>query len=149
MANSDSSVTRRVTLQIIGVGGLSATGLLPLAGCGGEEEGGGGGEVEGEAAGQGCDAPIDAQSQQMRTNLQYVEQTQQEGKMCSNCAQYVADEYGDCGGCNVFDGPVQPNGHCLSWAAQAAEAPAEEPAAPAEEPAGEAPAEEPAATEEG
>ena len=38
---------------------------------------------------------------------------------CANCAQYVEGQYGDCGGCNLFSGPVQPQGHCLSWAAQA------------------------------
>ncbi|MEM6954046.1 MAG: high-potential iron-sulfur protein [Myxococcota bacterium] len=72
----------------------------------------------------------------MRRTLQYVEQTANQEQKCSNCAQFVADQYGDCGGCNVMTGPVQPNGYCLSWAALEA-APAEE--APAE-PAGEAPA---------
>ncbi len=64
-------------------------------------------------------ATIDAQSKQMRTTLKYVEKSAEEGKKCSNCLQWVAPE-GDskCGGCKLFTGPVNPNGHCLSWAKQ-------------------------------
>ncbi len=156
MADQNSkTVGRRITLQVLGVGGLSATGLsatglsatglLGLAGCGnsGDESGGGSGAAGGAA---GCDAPIDAQSRQLRTTLQYREVSQEEGKNCENCAQYIADAHGDCGGCRLFSGPVQPGGHCQSWAPLAANEPAPaEDEAPAE--AEEAPAEE--ATEEG
>ncbi|MGF1466622.1 MAG: high-potential iron-sulfur protein [Sandaracinaceae bacterium] len=117
MANSsDGTVGRRHTLRILGAGGLTASGLVYLAGCGGGDEGGGGGGGE-SAAGQGCDAPIEAASQTMRNNLQYRPESPEEGKQCNNCAQYVEGQYGECGGCNLFQGPVQPGGHCLSWAA--------------------------------
>lgn len=71
------------------------------------------------AGGEGCDAPIDAASTQMRTALQYKEASDQEGKNCANCAQFKPGAYGDCGGCALFAGPVNNNGYCLSWAAKA------------------------------
>ncbi|HJL15022.1 MAG TPA: high-potential iron-sulfur protein [Sandaracinaceae bacterium LLY-WYZ-13_1] len=145
MGNGYDKVTRRRALRVIGVGGLSA-GLVSFTGCGGEEEAGGASGEE-QAAGTGCDAPIDAQSQQLRSNLQYRDESQVEGRRCSNCAQYLPDEYGRCGGCNVFSGPVQPGGHCLSWAAQEEAQPAAD-EAPAET-TEEAPAEEPAEATEG
>jgi hypothetical protein len=55
----------------------------------------------------------------MRTALQYKAASDQEGKNCANCAQFKPGEYGDCGGCNLFTGPVNNNGHCLSWAEKA------------------------------
>lgn len=125
MGNDDSWVGRRFALRVIGVGGLGAS--LSLAACGGEES-----DDEGsQESGPSCSSPIDAQSQQLRTNLQYVDQSTIEGRTCANCAQYTADTFGDCGGCNVFSGPVQPNGYCLSWAAIQEDAPDE--AAPSEE----------------
>ena len=110
---SDSKLGRRTTLQVIGVGSLTAAGLVTLNGCSkGEEAGGGGGDPPGE----GCNAPVDAASQQLRTSLQYVEVSQKEGQKCSTCAQYIADKHGACGGCQLFTGPVQPAGNCLSYA---------------------------------
>ncbi|GAB5545457.1 MAG: high-potential iron-sulfur protein [Sandaracinaceae bacterium] len=109
-----NKVGRRHSLRVLGVGGLSAVGLLSLVGCGGEEEGGGG----------ECTGEVDAQSQQLRQTLQYVEQSTQDGKWCHNCVQYTAGTHGACGSCTVFTGPVQPDGYCLSWAAMP-EAPAE------------------------
>ena len=118
MGNGNDKVTRRRALHVIGIGGL-AVGLSPLAGCGGEESGGGGG---GEAAGEGCNSPIPQAKQQLRSNLQYVDQSPHENKNCANCAQYVEGAFGDCGACNAFGGteggPVQASGYCLSWAAQ-------------------------------
>ncbi|HJL04147.1 MAG TPA: high-potential iron-sulfur protein [Polyangiaceae bacterium LLY-WYZ-15_(1-7)] len=113
----DNKLGRRRALKVLGIGGVTAFGLFSAA-CGGGEEGGGGGGGGGGDS-EGCGAPVDAQSQQMRTTLQYKEQSTEAGKNCANCAQYVEGQYGDCGGCNLFSGPVQPQGHCLSWAAQA------------------------------
>lgn len=133
----DSKIGRRHSLKVVGFGFLGAAGLVNLAACSKEESGGAkkapaepapaaGGAKEApaeqaEAAGaEGCGAPIDAQSAQMRTALQYKEVSDQEGKNCANCAQFKPGEYGDdCGGCNLFAGPVQNNGYCLSWAAKA------------------------------
>ena len=127
MGSWNSKISRRRSLKVFGAGSL---GLLGVAACGGnEEEGGGGG---GGGGGEGCATPVDAQSTQMRSTLQYVEQSQIADKNCENCAQYVEDQYGACGGCNVITGPVRPEGYCLSWAAKGEEAPAAE-----EAPAGE------------
>ncbi len=115
--NLEKKVGRRRTLQLIGMGSLTAVGLV---GCGGGEESGGGGGGGGAAAdGTGCNTPVPAEAQSLRTTLNYVEQSAVAGSNCSNCAQYKEAQYGECGGCNLFAGPVQPNGHCVSWAAKA------------------------------
>jgi hypothetical protein len=120
---SDQSVHkfgRRRTLQILGVGGLTAGGVFSVAGCGSDEEKKGGADKgqKQAAAGKGCDAPITPQSQQLRKSLQYVDQSPHPEKNCANCAQYLADKFGECGGCNLIPGPVQAKGYCLSWAAK-------------------------------
>ncbi len=102
-----TKIGRRRALKIMGVGGFSV-GLLTVAGaCGGEEA---------SQSGPGCNDPIDQASQQLRTSLQYKDVSDQPGKRCDNCSQYTAGTHGDCGGCNLFTGPVQPGGYCISWA---------------------------------
>ncbi len=103
-----SKISRRRSLRVLGTGSL-AVGLLAVTGCGGEEE----------PSGPSCSTQPDAQSQQMRSTLQYVEQSTVAGKTCANCAQYKPGEFGECGGCNLFGGPVRPGGYCISWAEQA------------------------------
>jgi hypothetical protein len=133
----DAKIGRRHSLKVVGFGFLGAAGLVNLAACSKEESAGGAkkapaqpaeaapvakeapAEPAAAAGGEGCDATVDAQSAQMRTALQYKEASDQEGKQCANCAQFKPGEYGDCGGCNLFTGPVQNNGYCLSWAAKA------------------------------
>lgn len=56
---------------------------------------------------------------QMRTNLKYVAVSAEEGKNCANCKFFLADQYSEeCGGCQLFKGPVHPKGNCSSWFAQ-------------------------------
>lgn len=76
-----------------------------------------------KSGGTGCDATVDAQSKQMRKSLQYVEKSPKPDSKCNNCTQYEADKFGECGGCKLFSGPVQPEGYCLSWAAKDEAAP--------------------------
>jgi len=95
MGDKGTSLGRRITLQIIGVGGLSATGLMPLAGCGGEESGGGGGGEDpggggGTEAGPSCDSEIDAQSQQLRSTLNYAEQSTTDTGAIMSCIGIVS-----------------------------------------------------------
>jgi hypothetical protein len=145
----DGKIGRRHSLKVVGFGFLGAAGLVNLAACSKEKsaddaegasdakkapakqaEGAGGAKEppakQAEAAGaeavggEGCDAAIDAQSAQMRSALQYKEVSDQEGKICANCAQFKPGAYGECGGCLLFAGPVQNNGYCLSWAAKEA-----------------------------
>jgi hypothetical protein len=120
MTHANDKLSRRQSLQILGLGGLAVTGLIPLAACGNSGSGASGGAAP--ADGPSCNSAIEPQSQQLRTTLQYRPQTADPAKKCSGCAQFKAAQYGDCGGCNLFTGPVQPNGNCLSWAAVAAPA---------------------------
>ncbi|MGF1508087.1 MAG: high-potential iron-sulfur protein [Myxococcota bacterium] len=134
------SVTRRRTLQVLGTGVLVPAALAacteskapssappkkaepakkqPAAAASKPAAAAAASKPAGTAtAKKGCDAEIDATSQNLRKTLQYVEKSKIEGKMCSNCAQWIKPE-GDnhCGGCKLFTGPVYPAGYCLSWA---------------------------------
>lgn len=77
------------------------------------------------AAGLNCKdkAPIDEAATALRRALQYQEKTTTPEKKCSGCAQFVAGQYGDCGGCKLFAGAVNPEGVCLSYAPMAAAKP--------------------------
>jgi hypothetical protein len=122
---------RRRTLQLLGVG-LTATGLFGLEAC---SKGGGAGPTadpkpadEPKAAALDCNSTIDEASKTQRRTLQYKKEAADPAKKCINCAQFDAKKYGDCGGCKLFTGPVQPNGGCLSFAPKgAAEAGAAKP----------------------
>ncbi len=132
-------VGRRETILLLGAG-LAAGGVLALAACKQQQEGtqGGGGESPAppspapapapspapQAAGGDCNTPIDAASKQTRLIMQYKNPAAIPEKHCSACAQYIPAKYGDCGGCKLFTGPVNPNGGCLSFAPLAGAAPA-------------------------
>lgn len=50
----------------------------------------------------------------------YVEKSKKDGQMCSNCQLYNAPKAeGECGGCQLFKGPVQDAGWCVSWVKKA------------------------------
>ena len=54
------------------------------------------------------------------TAIQYVNQSQKEGQVCSGCALYQAGENGR-GGCSLFQkGQVSADGWCTSWVAKPA-----------------------------
>jgi hypothetical protein len=61
-------------------------------------------------------APIDDTSKSMRRALQYKEKSDTAGKACKGCAQFEAKKYGDCGGCKLITGAINPEGVCLSFA---------------------------------
>jgi High potential iron-sulfur protein len=105
---------RRRALQILGAGLGAASGVLALTGS----------EARAAAA-LNCSkkVPMDVAAVQMRRNLQYTEKSTTPGKKCSNCAQYEAGKYKECGGCKLFGGGVNPDGNCLSWAAKLAPKP--------------------------
>ena len=55
---------------------------------------------------------------QMRAALQYVDASPRPDQLCSNCRFYQALAGGsDCGGCQLFAGPVAPGGYCTGWVA--------------------------------
>jgi hypothetical protein len=54
---------------------------------------------------------------QQRQNFGYVAQTPNPDQRCNNCQFWQPDAAdGDCGGCQLFPGPVNPKGWCNSWA---------------------------------
>jgi hypothetical protein len=137
--NDKSDVSRRRFLQSLSAVSLAGLGGSLLVGCGGgsgSESGGGSGgsgsASQGSALGpastdldctdvsQLSDAQM-KQREQMVNSLQYVDQTEKEGKYCANCQLYQQPEDeettgSDCGGCQLFPGGVHPNGYCTSWA---------------------------------
>ena len=100
---------RRRALQLLGAGLGAASGVLALAGA------------EAHAAETvNCTkkVPLDPTSMQMRRTLQYIEKSNVPGKRCSNCGQFEAGKFKECGGCKLFPGGVHPDGYCLSWVAK-------------------------------
>ena len=82
---------------------------------GGGAEGGSGEGLQ-AANCSGYDA-MDEGALQMRTSLNYVDESAVAGQNCANCRFYNASaEMAPCGGCQLFAGPVTPDGHCTSWA---------------------------------
>jgi hypothetical protein len=66
---------------------------------------------------EGYDA-LTEQDLQMRETLQYVDESPNPEELCSNCRFYNEPPAGEaCGGCQLFKGPVAPDGWCSSWAA--------------------------------
>lgn len=125
---------RRAALKLFGVGVTSVGGILAFAGCTKAPEEAAPAAAPKPAAGGLCQfkVPVDEAARTMRRTVQYKEKSDQPGKMCSNCSQFIAGKYGDCGGCKLFDGGVSPGGVCLSYAPIGAPAaPGTAPAAPA------------------
>ena len=59
--------------------------------------------------------------QMLRTTLQYIDNSNQPGKQCSGCQQFLPPATpGTCGGCKVLKGPVNPGGYCKSFIAKPA-----------------------------
>jgi High potential iron-sulfur protein len=56
---------------------------------------------------------------QLRASLEYRDLSPYgEKKSCSNCAFYKAGKKNECGQCTLVKGPINPLGHCNSWAAK-------------------------------
>lgn len=129
MKNKDFS-RRDFLLKASGLGAVAIGGSSVLAACGGKE---GASEAPAAAPATPQEAPQTAsvtcddltgltdQEKQMRTALQYVDETTIADKRCDNCQLYIEPE-GDspCGGCKILKGPIAPAGYCTSWAAKQA-----------------------------
>lgn len=130
-----SNIGRRRALQVIGVGITAVAGTSLLEGCSKPSApaagGGGGGGAAAPAATGACmdRVEVDEAAKNMRKILQYKEKSDNAEKKCSLCAQFEAGKYGDCGGCKLFAGGVNPEGNCLSFAPKSA-VPGAAPAAP-------------------
>lgn len=96
-------------------------GLIFLNSC----DTGDSGKRDSEAAAPGksgdpCDdlSGIPEQELKKRESLGYVKKTPNPQTHCGNCALFIpAGEDDTCGGCLLFEGPVQFNGYCVQWAA--------------------------------
>lgn len=55
-----------------------------------------------------------------RRGLQYTDRSPEPGQFCRNC-MFRSDvaRYAPCIGCQLFAGPVAPEGWCAAWAAEA------------------------------
>lgn len=120
--NDETKVGRRRTLQLLGAGLATAGGLFVLGACNKDQGSGGqgGSTSQGSTSAGGCNTPIEEASKQLRKTLQYKEKADNPEKVCKACAQYDTGKFGDCGGCKLFQGPVKPEGGCLSFAPKSA-----------------------------
>lgn len=102
----EHGVSRRGFLTVIGAG---AAGLAVLAsGC---RKGGGSNLVCTDVS------KLSEAEKAARTSLKYVDKSTEAGKSCSNCQLYKpAAQATVCGACTVLKGPINPAGHCASWA---------------------------------
>ena len=52
--------------------------------------------------------------------FKYVEESPYPDKICANCQFWVEPVGGTrCGGCQLIQGPIEPDGYCTSWAKKA------------------------------
>lgn len=59
---------------------------------------------------------LSSDQQNTRTTLGYEEPSDQPGKNCAKCSQYLAPPKMDqCGKCKVLPGSVHPNGYCRAF----------------------------------
>lgn len=95
------------------LGGFVAAGSSFLAACNKDK---GGGDAAAPAA-LSCNdtSKLDDAAKGMRTTLGYVDKSVQAGKNCGNCKLYKAAMPGQCGGCTLLQGPINPEGYCNSW----------------------------------
>jgi hypothetical protein len=55
----------------------------------------------------------------LREAQHYVERSPDPAKVCAGCGFFsAADGAGDCGHCQIFNGPANAKGRCESWAAR-------------------------------
>lgn len=123
------SVSRRSFIQKISAFGLASLGASSvLTGCGSDDSG------DSSSSDASATASTDlecndlsglSESEKERRAaqvdaLQYVEQTERPDQNCANCLFYQQPT-GDsaCGACQLFPGPVHPNGWCSTWQAKA------------------------------
>lgn len=58
---------------------------------------------------------LSTSERQLRASLHYTERSPHgDAKRCAGC-QFFSAGSGDCGQCQILNGPVNPGGHCDSW----------------------------------
>lgn len=102
---------RNFLVNSIGAGaliGLATIGGSLITSCGGSEK---------PAANCNDLSALSAEDKALRNNFKYVTTSTEAGKQCLNCQFYKAPaSEADCGGCQLFKGPVVKEGYCISWA---------------------------------
>jgi hypothetical protein len=107
------TISRKEFLQRCALMGIAvAGGGSLLAGCGG---GGDSNQTTGEDDPCGDATGLNESDLQMRSSLKYVAKSTEPDKDCANCKFYQVVEGSECGGCQLFKGPVNPKGYCTSW----------------------------------
>jgi len=54
----------------------------------------------------------------IRTSLAYIDNSNQPGKQCSGCQQFLPAAPDACGACKIVKGPINPGGYCKSFVAK-------------------------------
>jgi len=63
---------------------------------------------------------VDPAAVQTRTAMSYQDTGPDPSRHCSGCQFFTAGAAGQCGTCQLFAGPINPNGTCNSFAAKQA-----------------------------
>jgi len=110
-----SNLTKREFLKRAGFFGLAVVGAGALMNsCGGGEKAADGGSKCNDLSG------LTEDEKKLRANYEYITVTKDAAKNCQNCQFYTAPaNAGDCGGCQLFKGPVEANGWCKTWVQKA------------------------------
>jgi hypothetical protein len=118
-------MNRKNFLQTMGLGALSASVLV--AACGGDApktETAPAAEATPEPAAEPAAAAADCNDLsgvaeadlKQRESLSYVTKSTDPEKNCGNCRfMQVGTQPNGCNGCQLFKGPVNPEGNCKSW----------------------------------
>ncbi len=96
-------------LSVFGFVGLGAGSILKACGNGEEAE---------TDPDDPCNDLSDLTDDEIQTReaFEYVAETPNPDERCDNCQFWLPDEHGEeCGGCDLFAGPVHPAGWCNSW----------------------------------
>ncbi len=75
-------------------------------------------EIEAPAVAASCDdvSGLSDADVNLRTTLQYVDESPDTEKTCKNCALFVIPEgESPCGTCTLLKGPIAAGGYCTSW----------------------------------
>ena len=100
-------LSRRDLLRKTVAASVAGFGLMAV-GCGGESE-------------LRCTdtAGLTPAEQATRSSLGYVDNSPHGAqKDCANCQLFEAAAEGQCGGCTLLAGPINPKGYCNSWVAK-------------------------------
>jgi len=105
----DDKLSRRDVLQRGAAFGALA--LVGTAACGKEQP---------KALSCADTTSLSSADVQVRTSLGYMDISNQPGKSCSGCQQFIPGPPNACGTCKVVKGPINPQGYCKSFVAKTA-----------------------------